>query len=61
VARRFLPAGAAPGRELSYASRHVTAIEINGTFNPLQNPASYRKWMIETPDDFSFPSRAAAF
>jgi uncharacterized protein YecE (DUF72 family) len=28
----FYPAGLRQAEELSYASRHVTAIEINGTF-----------------------------
>src|SRR4029077_10425842 len=40
--------------ELAYASRHVTAIEINGTFYRIQTPASFKKWHDETPDDFVF-------
>src|SRR5262249_32832717 len=40
--------------ELSYASRHVTAIEINGTFYRTQTPASFQKWHAETPEGFVF-------
>jgi len=48
----FYPKGLKQAEELAYASRHVTAIEINGTFYRLQNPESYRRWHDETPDDF---------
>lgn len=50
----FYPAGLPHKEELSYASRHVTAIEVNGTFYRTQTPASFRKWAAETPDDFVF-------
>jgi uncharacterized protein YecE (DUF72 family) len=50
----FYPAGLRQAEELSYASRHVTAIEINGTFYRTQTPASYARWRDETPDDFMF-------
>ena len=39
----FYPAGLKQKDELSYASRHVTAIEINSTFYRNQSPASFRK------------------
>src|ERR1051325_9802744 len=50
----FYPAGLRQAEELSYASRHVTAIEINGTFYRTQTPASFQKWHDETPDGFVF-------
>lgn len=50
----FYPPGLRQADELSFASRHVTAIEINGTFYGTQKPASFRKWAEETPDDFVF-------
>lgn len=50
----FYPKGLKHAEELSYASRHVTAIEINGTFYRTQSAASFRKWFEETPDDFVF-------
>jgi uncharacterized protein YecE (DUF72 family) len=50
----FYPKGLKHAEELSYASKHVTAIEINGTFYRTQSAASFRKWRSETPDDFVF-------
>ena len=57
----FYPAGLRQAEELSFASRHVTAIEINGTFYRIQTPASFRKWRDETPDDFMFSLKAPRF
>ena len=50
----FYPEGLPHARELAHASRHVTAIEINGTFYRTQTPASFRKWADEAPDGFTF-------
>jgi uncharacterized protein YecE (DUF72 family) len=50
----FYPAGLKHADELSYASRHLTTIEINGTFYRTQSAASFRKWRDETPDGFVF-------
>ena len=50
----FYPKGLAQARELEYASRKLTTIEINGTFYSTQKPESFRKWAAETPDDFVF-------
>ncbi|TMK08529.1 MAG: DUF72 domain-containing protein [Alphaproteobacteria bacterium] len=50
----FYPVGLRQAEELSYASRHVTAIEINGTFYRTQTPATFAKWRDETPDGFVF-------
>lgn len=50
----FYPKGLAQARELEYASRHLTAIEINGTFYRTQTPATFVKWKKETPDGFVF-------
>ena len=57
----FYPDGLPHKSELTYASRHVTAIEINGTFYRTQTPASYRKWASETPDDFVFALKGHRF
>lgn len=48
-------------RELEYASRHLTSIEINGTFYGSQKPESFAKWHDETPDDFVFTLKAPRF
>jgi uncharacterized protein YecE (DUF72 family) len=54
----FYPKGHAQARELHYASRALTTIEINGTFYSTQKPSSFRKWADETPDDFMFSVKA---
>lgn len=50
----FYPEKLPARRELEHASRHLTAIEINGTFYRSQGPKSFAKWREETPDDFVF-------
>lgn len=54
----FYPKGLVQRRELEYASRHVTAIEINGTYYGAQKPATYARWAAETPDGFVFSAKA---
>lgn len=54
----FYPPGLVQRRELEYASRHVTAIEVNGTYYGAQKPATYAKWRSETPDGFVFALKA---
>ncbi|CAB3684002.1 DUF72 domain-containing protein [Paraburkholderia rhynchosiae] len=57
----FYPEDLTQSRELEYASRHLSSIEINGTFYGLQKPASYEKWYQETPDDFVFSLKAPRY
>jgi len=57
----FYPKGLAQKRELEYASRHVTSIEVNGTFYRNQSAASFIKWRDETPDDFVFSLKAVRY
>jgi uncharacterized protein YecE (DUF72 family) len=54
----FYPADLAKTKQLEYASRHVTAIEINATFYRTQSAASFKKWAAATPDDFMFSVKA---
>lgn len=54
----FYPKGLVQRRELEFASRHVTAIEINGTYYGTQKPATYAKWRDEAPDGFVFSAKA---
>ena len=54
----FYPKGLVQRRELEHASRHVTSIEINGTYYGTQKPATYAKWRDETPDGFVFSAKA---
>jgi len=48
-------------RELDYASRRLTSIEINGTYYGAQKPESFARWHDETPDDFVFALKAPRF
>ena len=57
----FYPAGLRQAEELGFASRHVSAIEINGTFYRIQIPASFKKWRDETPADFVFSLKGPRF
>lgn len=57
----FYPAKLVQRRELEYASRHVTAIEVNGTFYSAQKPATYANWRAETPDGFVFSLKAPRY
>jgi uncharacterized protein YecE (DUF72 family) len=50
----FYPAGLQHADELSYASRQVETIEINGTFYGLQHPDAFARWYDETPQRFVF-------
>ena len=50
----FYPEALSPKKELHYASRKVSSIEINGSFYHNQTPSTYQKWFAETPDDFVF-------
>ena len=54
----FYPDDLPAKRQLEYASRKVTAIEINATFYRTQSPDSFRRWAAETPDDFMFAVKA---
>lgn len=54
----FYPAGLVQRRELEYASRQLTSIEVNGTYYGAQKPATYAKWRDETPEDFLFSAKA---
>jgi len=50
----FYPPGLPHRAELDYASRHLTTIEINGTYYRNPGPASFARWRAETPDGFVF-------
>ena len=54
----FYPADVPKTKELHYASRQLTAIEINSTFYRNQPEHVFAKWASETPDDFMFTVKA---
>jgi uncharacterized protein YecE (DUF72 family) len=57
----FYPEGLSQSRELHFASRALTSIEINSTFYGLQKAATFQKWHDETPDGFVFSVKAPRF
>lgn len=54
----FYPAEVTQKRELEYASRQVTAIEINSTFYRLQRAEIFAGWRDQTPEGFMFTTKA---
>ncbi len=57
----FYPSGLAQRRELEYASRKLTSIEINSTYYGSQKPESFAKWRDETPEGFLFAVKGPRF
>jgi uncharacterized protein YecE (DUF72 family) len=57
----FYPRGLPQKRELEFASRRLTSIEINGTYYSSFKPASWAKWRAETPEGFVFAMKASRF
>jgi uncharacterized protein YecE (DUF72 family) len=57
----FYPPDVPKARELDYASRHLTSIEINGTFYRTQKPETFAKWRDATPDGFVFALKAPRY
>jgi len=58
---RFYPTGLRHSDELSYASRQIDTIEINGTHYSLQHPDSFARWYDETPEGFIFAVKGSRF
>jgi uncharacterized protein YecE (DUF72 family) len=57
----FYPKGLAHSKELAYASTHLTAIEVNGTYYSTFKPPTFAKWRDETPEGFVFSLKANRF
>ena len=57
----FYPEKWSQKRELEYASRQLTSIEINGTYYSTFKPDSWMKWRDETPDGFVFSVKGSRF
>ncbi|WP_133479361.1 DUF72 domain-containing protein [Cognatilysobacter segetis] len=54
----FYPQGLVSRRELEYASRRFSSIEINGTFYGARRAAEYAQWRDQTPEGFAFSVKA---
>ena len=57
----FYPPDLKQARELEYASRRLTAIEINGTFYGAQKQSSFERWYRDTPEDFVFSVKGTRY
>lgn len=57
----FFPAKHPHARELEYASRQLSTIEINGTFYRTQTPATFAKWAADVPEGFVFTVKAPRY
>ena len=57
----FYPSDLPQKRELEYASRQLTAIEINGTFYSRQSAKSWEAWAAAVPDGFQFAVKASRY
>ena len=57
----FYPDKLPQKRELEYASRKLTSIEVNGTYYGAHKPESFARWRDETPDDFVFSVKGPRF
>lgn len=57
----FYPDDLPASKQLAWASRHVSAIEINSTFYGSQKPATFAKWRDTVPDDFVFSVKASRY
>ena len=57
----FYPDGLTQKRELQFASRAVSSIEINGSFYALQTPKRYAQWYADTPEGFMFSVKAPRY
>jgi uncharacterized protein YecE (DUF72 family) len=50
----FYPPGLVQAKELEFAARAFSTVEINGSFYSLQSPRSWATWRDATPPDFVF-------
>jgi uncharacterized protein YecE (DUF72 family) len=57
----FYPEDLPQTRELAYASKRFSTIEINGTFYSLQRPEYFAAWAEQTPDEFVFSVKGARY
>lgn len=57
----FYPPGLPKSRQLEYASRKLTAAEVNATYYSSFKPETFAKWRDATPDGFMFSLKAHRF
>jgi uncharacterized protein YecE (DUF72 family) len=57
----FYPEKLPASKELAWASRQVSMIEINSTFYGSQKPSTFAKWRNDTPENFVFSVKASRY
>jgi uncharacterized protein YecE (DUF72 family) len=57
----FYPPGLSKSKQLEYASRKMTAVEVNATYYSSFKPETFAKWRDATPDDYIFSLKAHRF
>ncbi|HEY5225407.1 MAG TPA: DUF72 domain-containing protein [Methylovirgula sp.] len=57
----FYPGDLTQKRELEFASRALTSIEVNGTYYSTFKPPTFAKWRDETPDGFVLSLKASRY
>jgi uncharacterized protein YecE (DUF72 family) len=57
----FYPEGLPKSKQLEFAGKQLTAIEINATHYKLQKPELFRRWAESVPDDFTFAIKGSRF
>ena len=57
----FYPAGLSKSKQLEYASRKMTAVEVNATYYSSFKPDTFAKWRDASPDGFMFSLKAHRF
>lgn len=57
----FYPKGVRQADELAFASRSLSAIEINATYYSTHKPEDFARWAAQTPEDFIFAVKASRF
>lgn len=57
----FYPEGLPQKKELEFATRALTAIEVNGTYYSGFKPATFAGWAAAAPDGFVYAVKASRF
>jgi uncharacterized protein YecE (DUF72 family) len=57
----FYPPGLSKSKQLEYASRKLTAVEVNATYYSSFKPDTFAKWRDATPDEYVFSLKAHRF
>ena len=57
----FFPEGLPHSQEITFATRAMTAIEVNGTYYRSQTPATFAKWAQAAPDGSVYALKASRF